>query len=328
VASAAGAACCAEERDVYESFYGLHARPFGKTPDPAFLFEGPRHGEALARLETAAADKDIALLTGDIGAGKTTLSRALIDRLASDKFRVVLVINPRLSALEMLAFIAERLGVDDAKITGKHKTKLIDALTARMFALYEEGISPIVIVDEAHLVTQKAVFEELRLLTNLQLDDAPLVGLLLIGQPELRDTLAKKSLASFTQRIGMAFHLTALDADETAAYVAHRLMVAGREEPLFTAGALAAIHRGSGGIPRRINTLCQAALLAGFAESATEIDEKLVEDVRKDFAEHLGALFAGSTREEVNADKASRRAQGAQGAPGVQRAQRAQRRAS
>lgn len=297
---------------MYESFYGLHARPFGKTPDPAFLFEGPRHGEALARLLTAAADKDIALLTGDIGAGKTTLSRALIDRLDAEKFRVVLVINPRLSATEMLAFIAERLGVDDTKANvsaARQKTKLIDALTARLFALYEEGVSPLVIVDEAHLVTQKAVFEELRLLTNLQLDDAPLIGLLLIGQPELRDTLAKKSLASFTQRIGMAFHLTALDADETAAYVVHRLVVAGREEPLFTPGALAAIHRGSGGIPRRINTLCQAALLAGFAENAQQIDEGLIEDVRKDFAEHLGALFAGSTSEEVRADKAARRAQ-------------------
>jgi type II secretory pathway predicted ATPase ExeA len=289
---------------VYEAFYGLNARPFGKTPDPAFLFEGPRHGEALARLETAAADKDIALLTGEIGAGKTTLSRALIDRLDPEKFRVVLVINPRLSAMDMLAFIAERLGVGELP---KQKTRVIDALTSRLFALYEEGVAPLVIVDEAHLVTQKAVFEELRLLTNLQLDDAPLVGLMLIGQPELRDTLAKKSLASFTQRIGMAFHLTALDMDETAAYVVHRLMVAGREEPLFTAGALEAVHRGSGGIPRRINTLCQAALLAGFAESAHEIDAQLIEDVRADFAQHLGPLFSGSGAAVVDAPAQARK---------------------
>jgi general secretion pathway protein A len=279
---------------VYEAFYGLHVRPFGKTPDPAFLFEGQRHGEALARLETAAADKDIALLTGEIGAGKTTLSRALIDRLDPEAFRVVLVINPRLSATDMVAFIAERLGVEERLVAAKQKTRVIDALTARLFALYEQGVSPLVIVDEAHLITHKAVFEELRLLTNLQLDDAPLIGLMLIGQPELRDTLAKKPLASFTQRIGMAFHLTALDAGETAAYVVHRLLVAGRDEPLFTDGALRAIHAGSGGIPRRINTLCQAALLAGYAESAGAIDEKLVDDVRKDFAQHLGPLFSGT----------------------------------
>lgn len=272
---------------MYESFYGLRTRPFGKTPDPAFLYEGARHGEALARLEMAAADKDIALLTGDIGAGKTTLSRALVDRL-EERFKIVLAINPRLSAPQMLGFIAERLGVDPIP---KQKARLVDALTARLFALYEEGSVPLVIVDEAHLIASKAVFEELRLLTNLQLDEEPLVGLLLIGQPELRARLAKPALESFAQRIGVAYHLTALDADETAAYVLHRLAVAGRDGPLFAPAALASIHDKSGGVPRRINTLCQGALIAGFTAGAPEIDAAIVDDVWRDFATHMGPLW-------------------------------------
>ena len=272
---------------MYESFYGLRARPFGKTPDPAFLYEGTRHGEALARLEMAAADKDIALLTGDIGAGKTTLSRALVDRL-TESYRVVLVVNPRLSAPQMLAFVAERLGVDPVP---KAKTKLLDALCERLYALYEEGAVPLIIVDEAHLVTSKAVFEELRLLTNLQLDDAQLVGLLLIGQPELRKHLSRPSLASFAQRIGVAYHLGPLDADETVAYVGHRLAIAGREDPLFTPDALLALHDKSGGIPRRINTLCQGALIAGFTAGADSIDVAIVDDVHRDFSTHMGRLW-------------------------------------
>lgn len=272
---------------MYEEHFGLRTRPFGKTPDPAFLFESARHGEALARLEMAAADKDIALLCGDIGAGKTTLSRALVDRL-KERYRVVLVMNPRLNAAQMLAFIAERLGAEPLP---KQKSRLLDAITARLFEIYEEGDIPLVIVDEAHLIGSKAVFEELRLLTNLQLDDEPLIGLLLIGQPELRDLLAKPSLASFTARIGVAFHLTPLDADESAAYVIHRLAVAGREEPLFTTGALTLIHERSGGVPRRINTLCQAALVAAFAEGASVIDTEVVDDVCQDFATHMGPLW-------------------------------------
>lgn len=272
---------------MYEAFYGLTARPFSKTPDPAFLYEGRLHAEALARLEMAALDKDTALLTGEVGAGKTTLSRALIDRL-DERFRVVLVMNPRLSAAQLLGLIAERLGVTPVP---QRKAKLLDLLTERLFALYQEGAVPLVIVDEAQLIPSKQVFEELRLLTNLQLDDAPLLGLLLIGQPELRKKLSKPSLLSFAQRIGMAYHLGALDEEAVGHYIRHRLRVAGREAPLFTDDAVARVYAGSHGIPRSINTLCQSALLVGYGQDAPRVDGRMVDEVLADLATHLGPMF-------------------------------------
>ncbi len=272
---------------MYEEHFGLSKRPFSKTPDPAFLYEGKIHGEALARLQYAVEEKEIALLTGEVGAGKTTLSRALIDRL-DEKFRVVLVINPRLSATQLLALIAERLGVDPVP---RGKVKLLDALTAQLFALYEAGHSPLVIVDEAQLIPSKTVFEELRLLTNVQLDEDPLVGLLLIGQPELATKLAKKAYASFAQRVGMAYHLGPLDEAGVFEYVRHRLAVAGGGAQLFTDDALALVFRGSEGIPRRINTICQSALLVAFGEGAPRVEASAVADVLDDLSRHLGSVF-------------------------------------
>ena len=272
---------------MYEEFFSLRVRPFSKTPDPAFLYAGKTHGEALARLQYAVEEKDIALLTGEVGAGKTTLSRALIDQL-DERYRVVLLINPRLSAVQILATVAERLGVDPIP-KGKHK--LLEALTDRLYALYEEGAIPVVIVDEAQLIPSKSVFEELRLLTNLQLDDAPLIGLVLIGQPELRRKLAKPTYASFAQRVGMAYHLGPLDREETHAYIEHRLMVAGRTTPLLTADAMDAVYAGAAGIPRRINTICQGALLVAFGASQNQIDRQVIDDVLLDLSTHLGAVF-------------------------------------
>jgi len=272
---------------MYEQFYGLKCRPFSKTPDPSFLFEGSQHAEALARLLTAVEDRDIALLTGEVGAGKTTLSRSLIDRL-DEHFRVVLIINPRLSASQMLSLIAERLGVDDVP---KAKHKLIDALMVRLYELHESGITPLVIVDEAQLIPSRSVFEELRLLTNLALDDVPLIGLLLIGQPELRNKLAHVDFHSFAQRVGMAFHLGALDRDDVDGYVHHRLRIAGCERRLFTDDAIDVLYHGTQGVPRRINTVCQGALLVGFGNGADVIDADIVQNVLDDLQMHLGPVF-------------------------------------
>lgn len=280
---------------MYEAFFGLRSRPFGKTPDPAFLFESRGHAEALARMVTAAEDRDLAVISGDIGAGKTLLTRALVDALAAshgEAARVVLIVNPRLTPMELLSTLADRLGVDPLPRT---KPKLLDGILEALYRIHESGGFCLLIVDEAHLLPTRAVFEELRLLLNLTLDDVPLLGMLLVGQEELRARLGKKDLKSFAQRIGAGFHLRALEADEVGPYLVHRLSVAGRDEPLFTDGAVAALARASDGVPRRLNVLAQASLLVGYGLSTKRIDDAIVADVWADLREHLAGAFDGGT---------------------------------
>lgn len=278
---------------MYEAFYGLRVRPFGKSPDPTFLYESPGHAEALARLLTAAEDRDLAVLTGAVGLGKTTLTRALVDQLASrfgERAHVVLLVNPRLTPAELLGVLADRLGAP----ASRSRVKLLDGILARLYAIYEAGGLALLIVDEAHLLPTRAVFEELRLLLNLTLDDTALLGMLLVGQDELRARLARKDLRALAQRVGAAFHVEPLDRDQVGAYLAHRLAVAGRTAPLFTADAVDVVHRASGGVPRRVNVLAQAALLVGFGLEAALIDAAIVDDVWRDLRMHLGPAFEGA----------------------------------
>jgi type II secretory pathway predicted ATPase ExeA len=278
---------------MYESFYGLKMRPFGKTPDPAFLFASRGHGEALARMVTAAEDRDLAVLSGEIGAGKTLLTRAVVDELArlhGEAAHVVLIVNPRLTAIELLSTLAERLGVEPLPRT---KPKLIDAIVGALFRIHEHGGFCLLIVDEAHLLPNRGVFEELRLLLNQTLDETPLIAMLLVGQDELRHRLGKKDLRSFAQRVGAGFHLQALAEDEVGGYLAHRLAVAGRTEPLFTEAAVDVLAKASGGVPRRLNVLAQAALLVGYGGSSVRIGEDIVRDVWADLRAHLAGAFDG-----------------------------------
>jgi type II secretory pathway predicted ATPase ExeA len=263
---------------MYESFYRLREKPFTKTPDPRFLYQSPKHAEALARLQLAVEDQDIILLTGDIGCGKTTLSRALIDSL-DEQYYPLLIINPRLSPAQLLSTVALRLGLNDAT---RHKHGLLESINAKLFELFVAGKRTALIIDEAQLVPGKATFEELRMLTNFQLDDRNLLALVLIGQPELRERLNRKPYRALRQRIGLTYHLGPLDEQETREYVAHRLRVSGREEYLFDERALAAIYHHSDGVPRRINAIAGNALIEGFAKDAEIITEEIVEDVVKE----------------------------------------------
>src|SRR3954470_17509256 len=151
---------------MFEEFFGLGTKPFGKTPDPSFLYESPQHKEALARLEYAVEEKELALLVGDIGSGKTTLSRALIDRIGEAR-PVVLLINPRLTPAQLLRSIAAGVGL----VPSRFRNELLDQIHSQLFALFEAGREPVLIIDEAQLVPGKATFDEIRLLTNFQLDE-------------------------------------------------------------------------------------------------------------------------------------------------------------
>ena len=232
---------------MYEGFYGLTKRCFSKTPDPAFLYESRGHAEALARLQYAVEEREFVLLTGDIGSGKTTLSRALIDSL-DGACLPVLITNPRLTPAQLLRTLARKLGVEDP---GRYKSDLLEQINARLYACYEEGVCPVMIIDEAQLIPGKDTFEEIRLLTNYQLDDMNLMALVLIGQTELKARLKRPAYQALRQRIGMAYHLGPLSETETAEYLTHRAGVAGRHEPLFGEGAVGAIHRGQRGAAGR-----------------------------------------------------------------------------
>src|SRR6266849_5299256 len=203
---------------MFEEHFGFTAKPFGKTADPAFLYESNQHKEALARLEYAVEEKELALLVGDIGSGKTTLSRALIDRIGESR-PVILLINPRLTPTQLLRSIAAGLDITPPRF----RNELLDRIHTRLFELYEESREPVLIIDEAQLIPSKQTFDEIRLLTNFQLDDQNLLSVLLIGQPELEARLEREAYAPLRQRIGMRYSLGPLSLDETIQYIDHRL---------------------------------------------------------------------------------------------------------
>ena len=252
---------------MFEEHFGFTTKPFGKTPDPAFLYESPQHKEALARLEYAVEEKELGLLVGDVGSGKTTLSRALIDRIG-DSRPVVLLINPRVTPTQLLRTVAAGLGITPPRM----RNDLLDQIHGKLFELYEQHREPVVMIDEAQLIPSKATFDEIRLLTNFQLDDQNLLSLLLIGQPELQDRLDRDSYKALRQRIGLRYSLTPLSLEETIAYIEHRIRIAGGSSNPFSTQAMEEIHLVSGGIPRVINTLATTALLDAFGEDAETID--------------------------------------------------------
>lgn len=260
---------------MYEAFYGLRERPFSKTPDPRFLFLSRSHREALARLQYAVEERDIVLLTGEIGCGKTTLSRALTDAL-DEQYRVMLIINPRLTPLEFLRNLALRLDIADP---ARFKTDLLEQIGAALYGYYEQGICPVLVVDEAQLVPHKETFDEIRLLTNFQLDDRNLICVVLIGQGELRQRLKHRAYEPLRQRIGMQYDLQPLDRSELAEYLDFRIVTAGGSAGLFSTGAMDLLYRYSGGIPRMINHAASLALLEGFGREAPMIDEAVLESV-------------------------------------------------
>jgi len=260
---------------MYEAHYGLKERPFRKTPDPRYLFLNEVYEEALEQLLFAVEEMDLALLTGEVGSGKTLLTRALVDRLG-EKYEIAMILNPRLSPRQLLRALAAELEIEDPRF---HTTDLQAQIHDRLLELDEAGRAALLIVDEAHLIPSKATFEEIRLLTNFQLDDRNLIAVVLVGQPELRERLRHRTYRALTQRIGAQFHLTPLTAVGTLAYLRHRLTVAGAPRFLFDERAVQLLHEASGGLPRVLNQLATEALIEGMARDVAEIGPGVVEAV-------------------------------------------------
>ncbi|HXY40708.1 MAG TPA: AAA family ATPase [Vicinamibacteria bacterium] len=261
-----------------ERYWGLREKPFRKTPDPRYLFLNETYEEALERLLYAVDEMELALLTGEVGSGKTLLTRALVDRLG-ERCEVGMVLNPRLPPRQFLRTAASELGVETPRF---HSSDLLEQIQARLLELDRERKKALLIVDEAHLIPGKPTFEEIRLLTNFQLDDRNLVAIVLVGQPELRERLRHRTYRALTQRIGASFHLVPLAETDTLAYVQHRLAVAGAERPLFSEAALVRLHAAACGIPRVINHLATQALLEGMARGASLVETDVVEAVARE----------------------------------------------
>ena len=261
---------------MYKAYFGLREKPFAKTPDPRFLFLSRGHEEALARLEYAVEEREIALLTGDVGCGKTTLSRALMDRCGAD-CRFVLIFNPRMGALEFLRTVAHGLEIDQPART---KDDLLRQITGVLYDLYRAGVCPVLVIDEAQTITDLEVFDEIRLLTNYQLDHHNLLAVLIMGQPELRNILRYQPLEPLRQRISLQYHLQPLSLEETMEYLDFRMIAAGGGAGLFTPDALQTIHELTGGVPRRINAIATNALLVAYEADAAMVDAGIVHEVR------------------------------------------------
>lgn len=261
---------------MYKTYFGLREKPFGKTPDPRFLFLSRGHEEALARLEYAVEEREIALLTGDVGCGKTTLSRALMDRCGT-ACCFIMIFNPRMGALEFLRTVAHGLEIDQPART---KDDLLRQITGVLYDLYRGGVCPVLVIDEAQTINDLEVFDEIRLLTNYQLDHHNLLSVLIMGQPELRNVLRYEPLEPLRQRIALQYHLQPLSLEETMEYLDFRIVAAGGSDGLFTPDALQAIHELSGGVPRRINAIATNALLVAYGADAAVIDAAIVNEVR------------------------------------------------
>ncbi|WP_088278419.1 ExeA family protein [Ideonella sp. A 288] len=269
---------------MYLRFHGLDRPPFSIAPDPRFLYLSERHREALAHLRYGVGSGGgVVVLTGEIGSGKTTVCRSLLEQVP-EQCHLAYLFNPRLSVRELLQSVNAEFGLlvpDDAQRPASIKDH-VDALNGFLLAAHAAGRHCVLIVDEAQRLSL-ALLEQLRLLTNLETHEHKLLQIVLIGQPELRDKLARPELEQLSQRVLARFHLGPLSADETAQYVRHRLTVAGAGETLpFDAAALRRIHRHSRGVPRRINLLCDRALLGGYAEGRHDVGARIVDQAARE----------------------------------------------
>lgn len=265
---------------MYLNYWGFKEKPFENTPDPKFLYKSSNHEEALMRMFYCIRErKGAAMLTGEYGAGKTVLTRVLLKELLKDstKYKVALVVNPALSATNFLKEILFQL---ENKVFKGSKFDLIHRLNDILYAAARENKDVVIITDEAQVIKNEEMFEELRLLLNFQMNDRFLLTLILVGQPELRPKI--DMIPQLKQRLSLVAHLNGLAKDDVLKYIDYRCAVAGRDEKVFDDTASESISDACGGIPRKINTVCELSLLQGMLEKKEKIDSGIVKKVLAD----------------------------------------------
>jgi len=265
---------------MYAAYFGLTERPFSLAPDPRYLYLSEAHREALAHLLYGIGEGgSFVQLTGEVGTGKTTVCRALLEQLPPD-VDVAMIFNPRLTSVELLAAVCDELRVAYPAGTTSLKV-MVDALSQALLDAHAKGRRTVLIIDEAQNLSAR-VLEEVRLLTNLETTTQKLLQVVLIGQPELAELLARRNLRQLSQRVTARYHLRSFSEEESQRYVQHRLEIAGQRQPIFTKQAVRAAHRLARGIPRLLNTICDRALLGAYATGQTRVKEAVVRRAAKE----------------------------------------------
>jgi putative secretion ATPase (PEP-CTERM system associated) len=275
---------------MYEAFYQLNAKPFQLNPDPAFYFGSKGHKSAYAYLQYGVYQGEgFIVVTGEIGTGKTTLVRALLQQLDPVKVVAAQLVSTMIDGDQLLKAVATAFGVP---VRGTEKAELLATLEAFLTSLVAENKRALLVVDEAQNLSARAM-EELRMLSNFQFADRALLQSFLVGQPELRRLLRSPQMEQLRQRVIASYHLGPMDADETARYIQHRLQLVGwKNDPSFSAEAMAAIYSVTGGVPRRINTLCSRLLLTLFLAEKHGAERGDVDAVASEISRELGTTAA------------------------------------
>jgi general secretion pathway protein A len=263
---------------VYEKFYQLREKPFSLVPDPGYLYMARRHRHALTMLDYVLAEASgFALITGEVGCGKTTVVRHFLQRI-DGKINVAFITNTHLNMGPLLPWVVEALGLETGQTSG---SELYRRFARHARAEFEAGQRIVLVIDEAQNLGV-AGLEELRVLSNLNAGREMILQTILIGQPELREQLQLQSLRQFAQRVAIDHHIEPLQPEETRQYVLHRLKVAGGSPALFSPECLQLIHDSSGGVPRLVNVICDTALVYGFSDQRPTIDADIIEQVIRD----------------------------------------------
>lgn len=270
--------------NIYTEFFGLKERPFSLVPDPEFLYWSKPHLRAFSILEYGILTRaPITLITGEIGAGKTTILHHLLQSVAPD-VRIGLVSNAHGDRGELLRWVL--LALDQPQLPSETYVDLFGRFQKYLIEEYAAGRRVILIFDEAQNLSRESL-EELRMFTNINANKDELLQLVLVGQPELRDIIHRPDLRQFAQRVAAAFHLSAMDAQTVRAYIRHRLSVAGGDQDIFSVAAADLVHAATGGVPRLVNQLCDFAMVYAYTKNSTKVSRLTVQQVLDD-----GVFFA------------------------------------